>query len=203
MPRACTLRLALAWIERKRSAPSRLAMAVRSSSGMKTSVSRVITTSMPGCFSSSFCTRSATSSVSSASLMPLPCAPGSWPPWPASMTTRETLEPELARERELAVRSWRPARPAAATVGRLARREQRAAARAAGDRPSVTGLLDAAGSGDDHGAVVVAGVRQVSDRRPRERGGDRQPSTAAGSAPTGGVGRHDAPRNRSPGGTAP
>ena len=50
MPRACALRLALAWIERKRSAPSRLAIAVRSSSGMKTSVSRVITTSMPGCF---------------------------------------------------------------------------------------------------------------------------------------------------------
>ena len=38
MPRARELRLALAWIDRKRSAPRELAIAVRSSSGMKTSV---------------------------------------------------------------------------------------------------------------------------------------------------------------------
>ena len=45
MPRARELRLLLAWIERNRSAPFELAIAVRSSSGMKTSLSRVITTS--------------------------------------------------------------------------------------------------------------------------------------------------------------
>ena len=47
MPRALRLRAALAWIERKRSAPLELAIAVRSSSGMKTSVERVSTTSVP------------------------------------------------------------------------------------------------------------------------------------------------------------
>ena len=41
MPRALALRLELAWIERKRSAPREFAMAVRSSRGMKTSVERV------------------------------------------------------------------------------------------------------------------------------------------------------------------
>ena len=50
---------------------SRLAIAVRSSSGMNTSVPRVSITSMPGCFSSRSRSRSVTSSTSSASLMPL------------------------------------------------------------------------------------------------------------------------------------
>ena len=38
MPRALGLRLEFAWMDRKRSAPRELAMAVRSSRGMKTSV---------------------------------------------------------------------------------------------------------------------------------------------------------------------
>ena len=48
MPCACPLVLALAWIERNRSAPSRLAIAVRSGSGMNSSVRRVRITSTPG-----------------------------------------------------------------------------------------------------------------------------------------------------------
>src|SRR5437867_2275575 len=60
---------------------------------MNSSVSRVITTSTPGCFSSSFWRRSATSSVSSASETPFARAPGSWPPWPASITMRDTPSP--------------------------------------------------------------------------------------------------------------
>ncbi len=105
----------MAWIERKRSAPSRFAIAVRCSSGMKTSVSRVITTSMPGCFSSSFFSRSDTSSTSSASLMPLPLTPGSWPPWPGSSTMRDTPRP-----------SWRASENCAVGVGqRHGRRRQR------------------------------------------------------------------------------
>ena len=193
MPRACALRLALAWIERNRSAPSRLAIAVRSSSGMKTSVSRVITTSMPGCFSSSFWTRSATSSVSSASLMPLPCAPGSWPPWPASMTMRETPSP-----------SWRDSENLPFELaGRRRRRQRRLRARPA-PTGAARGVGAAAPASRQRSASPAAGAASgaVDLRLGRRRGGGTTTAAATGlRRDRSAVGRDRRAGNRSPGGT--
>ena len=68
-------------------------MAVRSSSATYVFVRRVSTTSTPGSLTRSCSSRSAMSSTSSASFRPRTCAPGSWPPCPGSMTTRDTPSP--------------------------------------------------------------------------------------------------------------
>ena len=70
-----------------------MAIAVRSSSGTKVSVRRVSTTSMPPSAARIFSTRSATSSTTAASVVFDPEAPGSLPPWPGSMTMRDTPSP--------------------------------------------------------------------------------------------------------------
>ena len=198
MPRACALRLALAWIERNRSAPSRLAIAVRSWSGMKTSVSRVSTTSTPGCFSQQLLSRSATSSTSSASLTPLPCAPGSWPPCPASMTMRETpaRAGAPARTCRSSCADGTRRRAASAGAGRVRGdgsgfRLRHRAPVAAGSlrlRPAACGHGRAAGSevpiGDGRQRAAVAGVGAAL----ADRVGDASPRRAGA-------------RNRSPAGT--
>src|SRR3954470_3482352 len=63
-----------------------------------------MTTSTPGCFCSRRLNRVATSSVSSDSLTPFACAPGSCPPWPASITTRATPSPSWRANENLPAR---------------------------------------------------------------------------------------------------
>jgi hypothetical protein len=71
------------------SAAAWLAMAVRSSSGMKTSFSRVMRTTNPGIRDSFLRTIRPIVSTTFFSFSPVgPIAPGSFPPWPgSSMTT--------------------------------------------------------------------------------------------------------------------
>ena len=54
---------------------------------------------MPASSCRSFSSRSAISSVRSASLIPWPLAPGSCPPWPGSMTMREIPRPDWREAR--------------------------------------------------------------------------------------------------------
>src|SRR5512141_906158 len=77
------------WRETKMSARPLLAIAVRSSSGMKTSSSRVIRTSNSPArdsFSRIFRPIASTTSFSFSPVGPI--APGSFPPWPGSIITR-------------------------------------------------------------------------------------------------------------------
>ncbi len=95
-------------MEMKRSAWASLAMAVRSSSGIKESSERVNTTSAPGrrCLII-LPRRSATSRHKSFSIKPVgPMVPVSWPPCPASITMRPILRPRARVKRGLAVVSW-------------------------------------------------------------------------------------------------
>ena len=104
-------------MDRNRSAPSRLAIAVRSSSGTNTSVRRVSTTSTPGSFSSSASSRLATSSTSSASDSPRPFVPGSCPPWPGSITMRLIPSPSC-RDNEKRPSTLAEGAAGAGSVGR-------------------------------------------------------------------------------------
>ena len=182
MPRAAGCRLALAWIDRNRSAPSRLAIAVRSSSGMKSSVRRVSTTSKPGlCLAAASRAAARRRARARTSSMPFACAPGSWPPWPGVDDDARDAEAELARERVVAA-CWcsTAARAIAAPTGvppspRAAPADVGGAAAAASARAPATGADDrhrgaarrrrssAAGVGD--AGVGVGGV----GARPRVR----------------------------------
>ena len=108
VPLARELVKALWWIETKRSAGQLLAALVRLESDTDVSVVRVIMTSHsppPEVSAVSASRRSrrrrATSRLSSFSTMPLPMAPGSVPPWPASMKIRRgrCQRPDRARAR--------------------------------------------------------------------------------------------------------
>ena len=129
------------WIERNRSACSRVATAGRFSSGMNSSVRLVRTTSTPAAARSDS-RRSATSRTTSASETPSPRAPGSCPPCPGSMTILEAPRP-----------SWRASdtgprrRRVAAWRGRRAGSARLPASRGRAGQPASSGARGAARGG--------------------------------------------------------
>ena len=94
-PETFLLRLELAWIEINRSAPNWLAIAVRSSRGIKLSLLRVRNTSVPRRSSSTCLSWRETVRTKFFSLRPSrPIVPESRPPWPGSITIRPTFKPK-------------------------------------------------------------------------------------------------------------
>ena len=166
----------MTWIERKRSARSRFASAVRSRSPMNWSFARVRMTRTASSSCSSAATRRAMSRVSSFSWSPLgPTAPASWPPWPGSiMIVWSGSGPRAAR------RGRGRLGPLAMEVEHHARRVLQAKHLAGGRRALER---HAEGGGAAHLAELGGRHQAVSDRaggRPaarahvRER--DRQPA---------------------------
>ena len=160
-------------------------MAVRSSRGMKTSVARVITTSAPSSSRMSRCRRRATSSTRSFSWRPpRPRVPGSWPPWPASMTMLARAQAELAGQAVGAgavdLRGGQRRHGAGGARG-AARRAVAAAARP----PRRGGPARASATADGIGAPAGAGdgARRASGRVPRRHAERRGAGSVSGAGP--------------------